>query len=139
MNFHSTAIRPRYSETDQMGIIYHSNYFPWFEVARTTFLKKLGLSYLELEKTGIMLPVIEVNCKYVKSALYDDDLTVEVWIENFRSSRITFHYRILREKQELLATGFTEHVFLDRKKKRPVNLKKNYRNVYDLLEKIYQA
>ena len=139
MNFHSTAIRPRYSETDQMGVIYHSNYFPWFEVARTTFLKKLGLSYLELEKTGIMLPVIEVNCKYVKSALYDDDLTVEVWIENFRSSRITFHYRILREKQELLATGFTEHVFLDSEKKRPVNLKKNYRNVYDLLEKIYQA
>jgi len=53
MNFHTTSIRPRYSETDQMGIIYHSNYFPWFEVARTSFLKKRGMSYKEMEQLGI--------------------------------------------------------------------------------------
>ncbi len=139
MNFHTTRIRPRYSETDQMGIIYHSNYFPWFEVARTTFLKELGMSYKEMEKLGIYLPVIEVNCKYISSALYDDNLTIEVWIEKFRGSRIKFHYRILREKQELLATAFTEHVFMDKHKKRPVNLKKSYPEVYQLLEKIYQS
>ncbi len=139
MKVHTTRIRPRYSETDQMGVIYHSNYFPWFEVARTTFLKELGMSYREMEKLGIFLPVIEVNCKYISSALYDDDLTVEVWIEKFRGSRITFHYRILRDKEELLSTGFTEHVFLDKNKKRPVNLKKNYPEVYQLLEKIYQT
>ena len=139
MNFHKTSIRPRYSETDQMGIIYHSNYFPWFEVARTTFLKELGMSYGEMEKLGIFLPVIEVNCKYISSALYDDDLTVEVWIEKFSGSRIKFHYRILREEKKLLATGFTEHVFLDKNKKRPVNLKKSYSKVYQLLEKIYQS
>ena len=139
MNFHTTSIRPRYSETDQMGIIYHSNYFPWFEVARTTFLKELGMSYKDMEKLGIFLPVIEVNCKYISSALYDDDLVIEVWIEKFRGSRIKFHYRILRDEKELLATGFTEHVFLDKNKKRPVNLKKSYPKVYQLLEKIYQS
>ena len=139
MNFHTTPIRPRYSETDQMGIIYHSNYFPWFEVARTTFLKKLGMSYKEMEKLGIFLPVIEVNCKYISSALYDDDLFVEVSIEDFKGSRIKFHYRILRGEKELLATGFTEHVFLDKHKKRPVNLKKSYPDIYELLEKIYHS
>lgn len=139
MNFHTTRIRPRYSETDQMGIIYHSNYFPWFEVARTTFLKELGMSYREMEKLGIYLPVIEVNCKYISSARYDDDLTIEVSIEKLRGSRIKFHYRILREEKELLATGFTEHVFLDKHKKQPVNLKKTYPEVYQLLEKIYQS
>lgn len=139
MNFHRTGIRPRYSETDQMGIIYHSNYFPWFEVARTTFLKESGISYREMERLGIFLPVIEVNCKYISSALYDDNLILEVWIEAFRPSRIKFHYRILREEEELLATGVTEHVFLDKNSKRPVNLKKAYPKVYQQLEKIYHS
>ncbi|NBG87307.1 acyl-CoA thioesterase [Isachenkonia alkalipeptolytica] len=139
MNFHTTNIRPRYSETDQMGIIYHSNYFTWFEVARTSFLKERGMSYREMERQGIFLPVIEVNCKYISSALYDDNLTLEVWIEEFQSSRMKFHYRILRQEEELLATGFTEHVFFDKNKKRPVNLKKAYPEVYQLLEKIYQS
>lgn len=139
MNFHKTRIRPRYSETDQMGIIYHANYFPWFEVARTTFLKARGMSYREMEKLGIYLPVIEVNCKYISSALYDDDLTIEVWMDAFRGSRMKFHYRILREDQKLLATGYTEHVFFDKNKQRPVNLRKSYPEVYQLLEKIYQS
>ena len=139
MEKNKTTINPRYSETDQMGIIYHSNYFVWFEVGRTDLLKKHGLGYEKVEEIGIILPVIEVNCKYKSSAFYGDDLDIKTFIEKLTPTRIKFKYEVIRKHDKLLASGFTEHVFVDKNKKRPINLQKSYKDVYEKLKIIYNV
>lgn len=105
-------LRVRYAETDMMGIAYHGNYLPWFEIGRTALLRDQGLPYAELEKLGYRLPVLEVNAKFHRPALYDDLLTVETTMKEKPILRIRLHYRIMRG-DELLATGSTEHAFLN--------------------------
>ena len=105
-------VRVRYAETDMMGIAYHGNYLPWFEIGRTSLLREQGLPYAELEKLGYRLPVLAVNARYLRPALYDDVLTVETTMRERPILRIRLDYRILRG-EELLATGFTEHAFLN--------------------------
>jgi len=105
-------VRVRYAETDMMGIAYHGNYLPWFEIGRTTLLREQGLPYVELEKLGYRLPVVEVRAKYRKPALYDDVLTIETTMKERPILRIRLDYRILRGG-ELLATGHTEHAFIN--------------------------
>lgn len=73
-----TQLRVRYAETDQMGVVYHSNYFPYFETARAESIRQLGFTYADMEKMGIIMPVIEVQCRYLRPALYDDLLTIKV-------------------------------------------------------------
>lgn len=109
-----TEIQVRYSETDMMGIAYHANYLPWFEVGRTTLLKEAGFPYLELEKNGYRLPVLAVNVKYKKPAIYDDLLTIETTMTEEPTLRISLDYRVLRG-DELLATGSTQHAFINTK------------------------
>ena len=105
-------VRVRYAETDMMGIAYHGNYLPWFEIGRTTLLREQGLPYLELERLGYRLPVLEVRAKYKRPALYDDVLTIETTMRDRPILRIQLDYRILRGT-ELLATGHTEHAFIN--------------------------
>lgn len=109
-----TQITVRYAETDMMGIVYHGNYLPWFEVGRTTLLKECGLPYRELEAQGYRLPVIEVGVKYFKPALYDDTLTVITWLKERPTLRIHLEYEV-RRGEELLVTGFTTHAFINKK------------------------
>lgn len=128
-----THITPRYAETDQMGIIYHSNYFIWFEVARTDFFTHLGYSYRKLEEENIILPVTEVKCEYIKPARYAHPVRVETHIYLFKGVRFGLKYHIYDdETQELLAHGHTLHGFVD-KDLRPINIKKKKREVYDLI------
>ena len=75
----STKTRIRYSETDQMGVVYHGNYAQFFELGRTEWLRSLGVTYKDMEISGIMLPVISINFKFIKSALYDDVLTIKTF------------------------------------------------------------
>lgn len=103
----------RYAETDMMGVVYHGNYLPWFEVGRTTLLKELGLAYRQLEADGFRLPVLEVGVKYQRPALYDDTLTVITRLHERPVLRIRLEYEV-RRGDELLATGFTVHAFIDR-------------------------
>jgi len=105
-------VRVRYAETDMMGIAYHGNYLPWFEIGRTALLREQGLPYAELEKMGYRLPVLEVHAKYKRPALYDDVLTIETTMSERPILRIRLDYRILRGT-ELLATGHTEHAFIN--------------------------
>jgi acyl-CoA thioester hydrolase len=107
-----TEVQVRYSETDMMGIAYHGNYLPWFEVGRTTLLKEYGFPYLELEKKGFRLPVLGVNVKYKKPAIYDDILTIETTMAEKPTLRISLNYRVLRD-EELLATASTQHAFIN--------------------------
>ena len=107
-----TRIRVRYADTDQMGIAYNGIYFTWFEVGRTELIRHTGLTYSDIEKTGVHLPLIEEGIKFLKPAHYDDLLSVKTMVEWQKGVRVRFKYEILRN-EEKLAVGFTEHVFTD--------------------------
>jgi acyl-CoA thioester hydrolase len=104
-------LRVRYAETDQMKVVYNSNYFVWFEIGRVEFLRELGFSYLELEQDGYGLPVVEVHCRYKQPALYDDVLIIRTQIAHLRSKLIRFDYKVIRESTgEVLAEGDSTHM-----------------------------
>ena len=105
-------ITVRYAETDMMGVVYHGSYLPWFEVGRTTLLKELGLAYRQLEADGYRLPVLEVAAKYFRPALYDDTITIVTTLREKPLLRIRLEYEV-RRGDELLATGFSVHAFID--------------------------
>lgn len=113
----ATELRVRYSETDQMGVVYHAHYLVWCEVARTEYIRTLGSSYARLERDGLFLAVTEANVRYHASARYDDAIRVEVWVESVQSRALTFGYRISRLDEggaHRLATASTRLVALDR-------------------------
>jgi acyl-CoA thioester hydrolase len=117
VNLHETVsrVRVRYAETDQMGVVYYSNYFVWFEVGRTDLLRDSGLTYRELEAEGVSLPVIEAHCEYHRPARYDDDLEILTTGGLLSPVRVEFIYRIVKSQGGLeLATGRTVHAVLDR-------------------------
>jgi acyl-CoA thioester hydrolase len=103
----------RYAETDMMGIVYHANYLPWFEVGRTTLLKEIGVPYRKLEEEGFRIPVLEVTAKFLRPALYDDTLEILTTIRERPLLRIRVEYEV-RRADELLATGTSVHAFVDR-------------------------
>ena len=127
-----TRIRVRYKETDQMGVVHHSNYYVWFEVARTEYLRKQGISYSEMEKRGIMLPLTETHCKYLQGAKYDDIVIVRTYMSRFSGARITMEYDVIREMDDcLLAKGKTVHAITDNNLK-PINIRKVDPKLYEL-------
>jgi len=111
-----SQVTVRYAETDMMGIVYHANFLPWFEIGRTTLLKEQGLPYRELEAQGYRLPVLEISAKYLRPALYDDTLTIITTIKEKPLLRIRISYEVHRG-HELLATGESSHAFVDREGK----------------------
>tara|TARA_R110002051_G_scaffold56046_8_gene103947 strand:+ start:1033 stop:1431 length:399 start_codon:yes stop_codon:yes gene_type:complete len=119
MRTNQISFRIRYSETDQMGVVYHGNYAQYLELARVEWLRALGISYKSMEEGGTMLPVISLSIKYLKSALYDDLITVKVILNKKPAVRIEFDYEITNEAGELLATANTVLVFMDMERKRP--------------------
>lgn len=120
MKKHSTNIRVRYSETDQMGVVYHGNYAQFFEIGRTEWLRSMGITYKDMENTGIMLPVISLTCNFKKSALYDDILTVTTFLVKKPSVRIEFTYEIINQNKELICTGNSTLVFINKNTKKPI-------------------
>jgi len=127
-------VRPRYSETDQMGVIYHGNYYMWFEVGRSDFFRSLGYTYKRLEQEGIILPVVESSCKYIKPAMYDEEVLIRTTVEFQKGIRIGFKYEVLRREDEvLLAEGRTLHAFVGRDLKpiRFKSLSEEFRNIVD--------
>lgn len=116
---HSTKIRVRYAETDQMGYMYYGNYAQFYEVGRVEMLRSLGLTYKAMEESGIMMPVLELRCKYIKPALYDEEITVKVIMEKMPSLRIHFKYELYNESNELINIGETTLVFIDIHKNKP--------------------
>ena len=123
-----TSLRVRYAETDQMAVVYHSNYLIWFAVGRVELLRQLGFSYLEMEQDGLNLPLVEVRCRYKHPARYDDELTVRAWIAHMRTSLLRFQYELVRNSDgRLLAEGESVHVVVGRDLKR-THLTEKYRN-----------
>ncbi len=115
----STKTRVRYSETDQMGVVYHGNYAQFFELGRTEWLRKLGVTYKDMENGGIMLPVISLNCKFIKSAIYDDVLTIETFLIKKPMVKIEFDYKITNQDDELICTGNSVLAFMNMETKKP--------------------
>lgn len=120
---HTTTLRVRYQETDQMGFVYHGNYFAWFEVGRSELFRAAGLPYTAMENQGVYLPVAHAECTFKSSCKYDDPVTIVTGIEKLTAARIQFHYQALAEDGRMLAHGSTTHAFIDGGG-RPVNLAK---------------
>jgi acyl-CoA thioester hydrolase len=107
-----TTVRVRYAETDCMGVVYYANYFIWFEIGRTDWLRDTGHSYREMEAEGVQLPVIEAHCEYRRAAKYDDELEIRTRAALLTPVRIRFDYEIARG-DEILVFGHTIHAALD--------------------------
>ena len=120
MTVSTSKLRVRYAETDQMGVVYYANYFVWFEIGRTDFLRHLGYDYATMEREdGCLLPVVEVTCRYKAPARYDDELVLETRLLHLRTSVIKFGYKLLKPATAgrpalLLAEGETIHVVVNR-------------------------
>lgn len=109
-----TRLRVRYAETDRMGVVYYANYFVWFEVARTDWLRDTGWTYRAMEQEGVGLPVIEAHCEYKTGARYDDELDVRTTARLVSPVRLAFDYTVVRRSdQALIASGYTVHASVD--------------------------
>lgn len=120
MHFYRFSFRVRYGETDQMGVVYHGNYPQYLEMGRVEWLRALGISYKSMEENGIRLPVISLQLKFKKSALYDDLITVVTKLKKTPTAKIEFDYEIYNEAKELLAEANTVLAFINMKTNRPV-------------------
>jgi acyl-CoA thioester hydrolase len=116
---HESRVRVRYAETDQMGVVYYGNYATYYEVARVEALRALGISYKEIEASGVMLPVLEYKIKYIRPAKYDELLSIKVSLAKMPDTRITFTYEMFNEAGLLLNVGETTLVFVDMAKNKP--------------------
>ncbi len=114
-----TRLRVRYAETDQMGVVYHSNHLIWFEVGRVELIRQMGFSYRDLERDeGRFIAVAEVKCRYRAPVFYDEEVVVRTWLKTVRESVVVFQYELVRvENGTLLAEGETIHVVTDAKMK----------------------
>jgi acyl-CoA thioester hydrolase len=120
MNYHQTQFRVRYSETDQMRVVYHGNYAQYFEVGRVEWLRNIGISYKWMEENGIMLPVVSLTMNYKKPARYDELLTLKTILKKQTTVKIEFDYELYNDGGELLTTGNSILVFVDMKTGRPI-------------------
>lgn len=110
-----TRLRVRYAETDQMGVVYHSNHLIWFEVGRVEFMRQMGFSYREMERDdGLYIAVAEAKCRYRAPVYYDEEVVVRTRLKHVRSSVIIFSYELVRAGAgTLLAEGETVHIVTD--------------------------
>ncbi|MEO7982853.1 MAG: thioesterase family protein [Bacteroidota bacterium] len=129
-------IRVRYAETDQMGVVYHSNFFPYFESARAESIRELGFTYADMEKMGVIMPVTDVHCRYLRPAKYDDLLTIKTTLKELPvHHKIEFHHEVFNEKDELLAVGKIILYFMEangmKRTAMPVHLLEKLRPYFD--------
>lgn len=118
--------KTQYYETDQMGIIHHSNYIRWFEEARLDMLEQMGMGYAMLEQQGIISPVLEVQCEYKSMTHYGETVEIYTSLKEYNGIRMTIEYTVVdKESGQLRCVGISRHCFLTRDGK-PVSLKRNY-------------
>ncbi|HTS13489.1 MAG TPA: thioesterase family protein [Candidatus Limnocylindrales bacterium] len=134
-DYAEAQVRVRYAETDQMGVVYHGNYFTWFEVGRVELCRRLGFEYKRMEsEDDSFIVVAEASCRYKRPARFDDLLTVRTRVAEAQRRTVRFAYEILNSASgELIATGETLHVICDRNG-RPKALPDKYRKYFDLVE-----
>ncbi|MBT2692424.1 thioesterase family protein [Bacillus sp. ISL-55] len=122
----SREIEVRYAETDQMGVVYHANYLVWMELGRTQLIKELGFNYAEMEKDGIISPVLDIQASYKKPLRYGDTATIKTWVEEYDGIRSVYKYEIFNGEGDLALTGSSKHVCVKKDSFRPISLKRSY-------------
>ncbi|MFY0673039.1 MAG: acyl-CoA thioesterase [Bacteroidia bacterium] len=125
-------IRVRYGECDQMGYLHHSNYARYYEAARVELMRSLGFSYAEMERSGIIMPVLNVNSKFKKPILYDELVTVVCSIDEVPKTRMKLSYEVYNESDDKANEGSTDLCFVDSKSRRPIRCPEY---VHDLISK----
>lgn len=136
MHINETKIKVRYVETDKMNVVHHSNYLIYFEAGRTEFITKCDMSYSDMEKLGILMPLVESNCKYLQGAKYEDELLIKTWIKELTPIKVEFNYLVIRDKdQKEIAKGSTLHAFVSNDFK-IINLKKKYPEILGKLQSL---
>lgn len=125
-----------YYETDQMGIVHHSNYIRYFEEARLDMMDQIGMGYAGIEQAGLIIPVMFVDCQYLQPLLYGDQFVVSTHMTKFDGIKMEISYEIYKENGEILCTtGHSGHCFLDKQMK-PVRMKRYYPDIYTKLKEI---
>ena len=112
-------LRVEYHHTDQMGIVHHSNYIKFFEAARTEWLRAAGLTYAEMERRGVMMPIVDVQIRYRQPSYYDEMLSIMTYVDELPMARMTFRYEIRGEDGRDIASGTTTLGFIDSVTRRP--------------------
>ena len=132
----TSKIIPRYAETDQMGVVHHSVYAIWYEQARTEYFNSIGIRYDEIEKSGIITPLIELNCRYKKPAYYNQEVEIKTKLIELTSVSFTLRYDIYNKDGELINIGITKLAWVDANNFKIINLKKSNFEIYKKLEKL---
>lgn len=123
---HTTQVRVRYAETDQMGVVYHANYVVWMEVGRVEAMRSAGLNYSEMEREGVRAAVLGVEVEYRAAARYDDLVNVTARVVEVQSRKMRIEYEMRRDgDNQLLATGVSRHIFVSHELK-PVRCPDKY-------------
>lgn len=131
-----TKIKVRYVETDQMGVVHHSNYFAWFELGRGDYIAAADMTYSYMESIGIMIPVLEGHCKYITGAKYEDELIIQTSVIEMNRAKVIFAYNVVRQKDnKIIAKGSTKHAFVNEDFK-IINIKKQHPEIWDKLQKL---
>ncbi|MDE5852909.1 MAG: acyl-CoA thioesterase [Oscillospiraceae bacterium] len=129
---YQSKVTVRYAETDRMSITHHSVYFIWFEEARSMWVKSSGLSYSEIEKRGIMMPIVDLSCHYYGTSDYMDELSIVTSMTKLTAAKICFEYIIYKENS-LITKGASVHAWVDAKTFKPINIKKQAPDIYNLM------
>lgn len=125
----------QYYETDQMGIVHHSNYIRWFEEARTDLMEKMGMGYAEMEEKGIMSPVLSVEADYLRMVHFGDTVTIEAVVKEYNGIKMTVVYEVINETTEMVhCRGFTKHCFINESGK-PLSLKQSCLEFHNMFAK----
>lgn len=125
----------QYYETDQMGIVHHSNYIRWFEEARLDFLEQLGTGYDKMEEAGLLSPVLSVEADYLRMVRFGDTITVETFVKEYNGIKLTVGYEIVEEKTGMVhCRGITKHCFINQDG-RPLSLRHSYKEFHELFLK----
>lgn len=128
-------IEVRYAETDQMGVVYHANYLVWMELGRTSLIQELGFNYAEMEKDGILSPVMDISASYKKPVRYGEVATIHTWIEEYDGLRVIYGYEVYTGDGELALTGESRHVCVKKDNFRPISIRKKYPEWHEAYEK----
>lgn len=125
----------QYYETDQMGIVHHSNYIRWFEEARMAFLEQMGITYQQMEEMGIFSPVLSVEADYLRMVRYGTSVLIRTMVEEYNGIKLAVSYQVMDKSTGMIhCKGITRHCFLN-EKGRPIYLKKNYPEIHKLFER----
>ncbi|WP_342400323.1 thioesterase family protein [Weizmannia sp. FSL W8-0676] len=130
-----TEVKVRYAETDQMGVVYHANYLIWMEVGRTKLIEDLGFRYADMEKDGILSPVIDIQISYKKPARYGETVTVKTWVDAYDGLRVKYGYEIYTETGDLAVAASSTHVCVKKDSFRPVSFRRLYPKWHKAYEK----